>query len=124
MDHDTRVRESASFALSSPDHVHTTHRSSETDTDGLDIAFDQLHGVKNRHTRVDFSTGRVDIHGDVFVRVFFLQVEHLRDDIVDHVSFDSSADEDDAIFEESGVYVIGAFAVVFFFDDGGNEDHS
>lgn len=39
------------------------------------------------------------------------------------MGFDWSSDEDDAIFEESGIDVVCAFAVMFFFDNSWDEYH-
>ena len=57
-----------------------THRSRQTHADGGDVGLDVVHGVVDRHTCGDRTTGRIDIERDVLIRVLALEVEQLCDD--------------------------------------------
>lgn len=64
--------------------------------------------------------GGVDIHVDVLFRVSHLEEQELGDDGVRHVVVNGGADEDDAILQEAGVDVKGAFAAAVLLHYHGN----
>ena len=63
----------------------------------------------------------MDVDTDIFLRVFHLEEKQLGDDGVRHGVIDCRSDENDAILQEAGVDVVGAFATARLFNDAGNE---
>ena len=82
---------------------------------------DELHGVVDRHAGGDDAAGRVDVHGDLFLRVLGLEEEKLRRDQRGDVVLDRAGDEDDALLEQARIDVVGALAAVGLLDHHGNE---
>jgi len=77
------------------------HRHRDPAAHGRDVRLDELHRVVDRQARVDDPAGRIDVHLDVLVGVFGLEVQQLRDDEVGDVVVDRAADEDDALAQQS-----------------------
>ena len=80
MNHNFAVWEGESFSFCPSTEQDCSHRSSQTDSDGGDVAFYVLHRVVESESTVDFSAGTVDVHRNVFARVLFLEKEDLCDD--------------------------------------------
>ena len=59
-----------------------------------------LHRVVDRETGRDHAAGRVDVQHDLFVRVFALEIEHLRDHDVRDVVVDLRPEKHDPVFQE------------------------
>lgn len=74
------------------------------------VTRDELHRIVNRETRRDGSSGGVDVDVDVFFRVSHLKEQKLGNDGIRHIVVNSGADEDNAVFQETGVNVKGSFA--------------
>src|SRR3546814_10340051 len=56
----------------------------------------------------DLAARGVDVQVNVFLGIFGLEEQHLRDDQVGHVVFDLADHENHPLLEESGINVIGA----------------
>ena len=65
--------------------------------------------------------GRVDVHGDLFLRVLRFQKQELRRDQRGYLVFDRAGDEDDALLQQARIDVIGALAAVGLFDHHGHQ---
>src|SRR5262249_25914572 len=85
---------------------------------GRDGAADVLHGVVDRETARHDAARAVDVDLHVFLGVFALQEEELRDDRVRDVVLDLGAEEDDAIFQQAAEDVPLALAAVRDLGDG------
>ncbi len=59
----------------------------------------------------------VDVERDVPVRILGLQEEKLRDDQVGDCIVDGSADENDVVFQEAGIDVVGLVSPIRLVDD-------
>src|SRR3990172_1708876 len=60
---------------------------------------------------------------DVRLRVVRLQEQHLGDHQVGDLVVDLTAQEDDAVAEQTGIDVVGALAAMVLLDDDGDERH-
>src|SRR5207249_5871708 len=89
--------------------------------DGGDVRLDVLHGVVDGQQVGDGATRRVDVDGDVPVRVLALQVQQLGHDEVGDGVVDGRAQEDDAVLEQPGEDVEGAFPPARLLDHDGHE---
>ena len=65
----------------------------------------------------DGAARRVDIKVDVLVGVFCFKEEHLCDNEVGGGVIDRADEEDDPLFQQAGVDVVGAFAATGLLDD-------
>jgi hypothetical protein len=61
--------------------------------------------------------GGVDVNRDALVRILGLQEEKLRNDQVGDYIIDGSADEDDVVFQEAGINVVGTVSTIRLVDD-------
>jgi hypothetical protein len=82
-------------------------------TSGL---LDELHRVVDREPGGNGATRTVDVQHDVLVGIFRLQEQHLRDGEVGDLIVYRRADEDDAVLQQPGIDVVGAFAAVGLLD--------
>ncbi len=122
VNHDFGMFQGKSLSLLS---AHENDRSAagrHTEADRGDIGFDVLHGVVHRHRRGHLAAGRIDVEGDVLLRILFFQKEKLRDDRIGDVIVDRSAEEHDALFQQARVDVIHSFAKLRLFYDGGDDE--
>ena len=81
------------------------------------VGLDELHRVVDREPGGHRTARAVDVHIDVFIGIFALQEEELRDDEGGHPVVDRSVDEDDAFFEEPRVDVVRALSARALLDD-------
>ena len=104
------------FPLRPARQQHRAHAGRQADADGRDIRTDVLHRVVDRQAGGDAAAGAVDVHVDVLVRVFRFQEQQLCDHQARDRVVDRRADEDDALLQQAGEDVIGAFAPAGLFD--------
>src|SRR5829696_321767 len=121
VDQDLRVRQRHALALGAAGEQQRTHRHRDADADGLHAGLDELHRVVDREARVDRAPRRVDVDGDVLVRVLGLEVDQLRDDQVRDVLGNRRAEEDDPLVEQTRVDVEGALAARRLLDHHGDK---
>src|SRR5262245_147816 len=121
VDQDARVRERVALAVRARRQQHRRRRRGLADADRLHVRLDVLHRVVDREQRRDLAPGRVDVHGDVLVGVFALEMQQLGDHQVRDRVVDRRAEEDDALLEQPGVDVEGTLAAVGLLDDRGDE---
>ena len=110
MDHYVGVRQAEAFAGSSRSQKDGTHGGRYAQAICIYVTRDELHRIVNRETRRDGSSGGVDVDVDVFFRVSHLKEQKLGNDGIRHIVVNSGADEDNAVFQETGVNVKGSFA--------------
>jgi hypothetical protein len=65
----------------------------------------------------------VDVEEDVLLGVLRLEEQHLGDDQIRDVVVDRLAEEDDVVFEQPRVDVVGALAARRLLHDHGDQDH-
>ena len=119
VDHHAGVGQAETLAFGAPGEQHGAHAGRLADADGAHLGADELHGVVNGQARAHDAAGRVDVQGDVLVRVLGLEEQHLGDDDVRHVVIDRPDDEDDPFLEEAGVDVLSPLAArSLLYDDG------
>src|SRR5450759_782819 len=104
MDEDLRVGQRGALALGAPGQEYRAHRHGDADTGRLHVGLDELHRVVNGQSGVHGAPGRVDVDGNVLVRVFGLQVDQLSDDQVGDLIIDRRAQEDDPLVEKPVSY--------------------
>lgn len=121
MHQNPRMRQRIALAFGASTQQHLRHRGSDADTVRGDVRLDVLHRVVNRHPRGDAPTRRVDVHEDIFRRVLARQKEQLRNDQRCDVIIDRRTDEDDPLFEEPRVNVVGSLAAAGLLDDDRDE---
>ena len=121
MDHDLRVWESISLSFGSSCEDDRPHRGRHTDTDRDDIRLDELHRIIDRKTCGHMSSWRVDIESDIFLRICLLEVEELSDDSIRDGTIDRISEENNPIFEESRVDIIGSLLTTDLIDDRRDE---
>src|SRR5206468_11629822 len=81
----------------------------------------ELHRVVDREPVVDRAARRVDVDGDVLVRVLGLQVQQLGDDQVRDLIVDRGAEKDYSLVQQTRVDVERALASRGLLDDHGNQ---
>ena len=121
MDEHHGVRQAQALALGAVGQQHGGHRGALAQADGGHIALDEVHRVKDGKTRGHRAARRVDVQGDVLVRIGALEVQQLRHHRVGHVVVDLLAQEDNAIVEQAGVDVVAALAARGLLDNVGNQ---
>ena len=121
VDHDAAVGKRESLALGSRCQQHRAHAGTLSETVGGDVATDKLHGVVDRHTRGDRTTGAVDIHVDVSLAVFELKVQQLSNDAVRDIVVDGTSQQDDPIAEQATVNVHRPFFTAVFLNNVRNK---
>ena len=89
--------------------------------DGLDVGADEHHRVVDGHQRGEGATGRVDVDGDVAVRVGRLERDELGHHVVGRRVVDLHPEEDDALLEELVVGVGLLHAVARALHEGGQD---
>ena len=117
VDHDPAVRQGVALALGAGREQERRHRGRLADAHRLHVAGQVLHGVVDGEAGGDDAAGRIDVERDVGVALLALQEEQLRDHDVGHVIIDRLAEDDDAVFQQAAVDVVGALAARIFFDD-------
>src|ERR1700676_3496882 len=90
-----------------------------SDAGGNDVGLHELHGVIDSESGSDGAARRIDIELDIALGIFGLEEEHLCGSEVGDVIVDRRANEDDVLFEEPRVDVIGAFATARVLDHHG-----
>mmetsp|Transcript_10087 Transcript_10087/g.20763 ORF Transcript_10087/g.20763 Transcript_10087/m.20763 type:complete len:265 (-) Transcript_10087:122-916(-) len=115
MNHDPGIGKRPPLPRSSRPEEECPHRRRHSETDGLDVAGDELHGIVNGEAGADGAAGGVDVEGNVLFGVFVGEVEELGDEDVGDFVVDVGAEEEDAVFEKAGDHVELARAAV----DGG-----
>ena len=96
------------------------HAGSLTQADRVDGWLHILHRVVDGQTGRDAATRRVDIEIDVFFRIFRFEKQQLSDDEVGEDIVDRSAQENDAVFQESRIDIVGPFAPIGLLNDNGH----
>ncbi len=117
VNHDIRVRQSVALSLGAGCKQNGSHARRDTHTVGGNIAGHKLHRIVNRETGGNRATGGIDVKVDITLGILHLQKQQLRNDAVCYEIIDRSADENDAIFEQSAINVIPSFLVAVPFDD-------
>src|ERR1700760_2537474 len=105
VDQDPRVGQGDPLALAARREDHRGRAGGLADAAGGDLRLDELHRVVDRHHRRHRPAGRVDVHGDLAVRVDGLQRQQLGPDVVGRGVVDLDAEEDDPLLEELVVRV-------------------
>jgi hypothetical protein len=121
MDEDLRMREGHAFALGAAREQNRAHGGRHSGTDGRHVGLNEAHRIVNRQPRGYAAARAVDVHVDVFVRIFFFEEEQLRDHEVGQVIVYGTADEDDAILEQARVDVERALPACALLDDHGDQ---
>ena len=116
--------QSKSFPFRSSSKQERSHRSRKSGTNSLNITLEDLHRIVNCQSGINFSTRRIDVHDDIFLRIFLFQIEHLRYDRIDHRTMYLLSHENNSIFKESWVNIVSSFSIFGFFKDGRNKGHS
>jgi hypothetical protein len=84
-----------------------SRRGGLADADRGNIGPDVLHGVVDREPRRDEPARRVDVKGDVLLRVLGFEIEELGGDQAGDGVVERAGQEDDAVLEQPGKYVVG-----------------
>ena len=121
MQQDAGVGQGIAHALLAGGKQQRAHGRGLTDAQGGDGRPDELHGVVDRHAGGDDAPRRIDVHGDLFLRVLRLQKQQLRRDQRGHLVLDGARDEDDALLEQARIDVIGSLAAVGLLDHHGHQ---
>ena len=82
MNHDFRVWQSHSLSFGTAGKKECSHAGSHTDTDRGYITFDVLHRIVDSKSCAYRTSRAVDIHVDIFSRIFRLQEQKLCNDQV------------------------------------------
>src|SRR5579859_6168036 len=65
-----RVRQTVALSLGAAGEQHGRHRGRLPDTVRYDVRLHHAHRVQDRQARGDRAAGRIDVNGDVFLRIF------------------------------------------------------
>ena len=114
------VRQTEAFAGSSRSQKDGAHGGRYAQAICVYVAGDELHRVVNRKTRRDGPSRGVDVDVDIFFRICHLKEQKLGNDGIRHIVVNSGTDEDDAVFQEAGVNVKGAFTAAVLLHDHGH----
>src|SRR5699024_843558 len=95
------VRQSVALALRTRGEQELAHGCGQAHAVGGDVAGRVLHGVKDGHTRSDGATRRVDVQGDVLLRVLRGQQQDLSAELVRDFVVDLATQEDDALAQQT-----------------------
>ena len=121
--HDAGVRRRKTHVLVASRQQQRAHGGRHADAGRGHRAADILHGVIDRETCAHRPAGRVDVHGDLFFRVFRFEEKQLSHHQARHMVFDRPGDEHDAFLQQARIDVVGAFAPRTLLDHHGNEVH-
>lgn len=99
--HHAAVRQRAALALLACHEKHRRHGSRHACADSGNVARDKLHGVVYPETSRDTSARRIDVYGDILVRVAAVKVQQLRLQGVCRIVVDLRAEEYDAVHHQS-----------------------
>ncbi len=97
MNHNARTGKGKTLPLGAGREDEGGHGCSETEVDGDDFTFDELHCVEDGKAGNYRSAGGVDVEVDGFGVVFFVEVEHDADDLVGKFVVDFGTQEDDTL---------------------------
>src|SRR5690606_29936785 len=117
MNHDPGVGQAEAFAFGTGSQEEGAHTAGLTNAHGADIRLDKLHGVVNRHARGYGSTGRIDVQVNILVRVLRLQKQKLGHHQVSHIVLNGTHQENNPLFQQARVDVIGALTSCRLLDD-------
>ena len=120
MDQDLRVGKRVPLALRAAREEDRTHRGSHPGADRRDVTLHELHRVVDGQTRRDAASRAIDVHIDIFVGIFALEKQQLRDHQIREAVVDGTADENDALLQEPRVNVERTLAARALLDDHGN----
>ena len=121
VNHDAAVRQGIAFAFGTGGQQEGAHARCLTEAEGGDVGLDEIHGVVDGHTGGDGTTRRIDVEMDVLIRIFCFKEEELRDNQVGRGVIDRADEEDDPLFQQAGIDVVGSFAAPGLFDDHRDE---
>jgi hypothetical protein len=121
MDEDLGVRQCHTLALRASCQQQSPHRHGYTYAYRLHVGLDELHRVVDRKTRVHRAARRVDVDGDVFVRILRLKVQQLGDYEIGYLIVHGSTQEDDPLVEQPAVDVERTLASRGLLDDHWNK---
>jgi hypothetical protein len=93
------------------------HAGRLSEADRVDRRLDVLHGVVDAQSGRHAAAGRVDIEVDVLFGILGLEKQQLGDDEVREDIVDRGPQENDAVFEQARVDVVGALPPVRLLDD-------
>ncbi len=97
VNHDPGVGESEAFALGSGSEEEGSHGGGQPDADRHHFRLDVLHRVEDGEASGDGTTGGVNVQVDRLARIFGIQIEHDRDDLVRDTVVDAATEEDDSL---------------------------
>ena len=121
VDHDSAVGQCESLSLGPGRQQHRTHAGTLAQAVGRNVACHELHRVVDRHPLGDRATRAVDVHMNVGLAIFELQVQQLGNDAVRNVVINRAAEKDDAISKQPAVNIHGAFFAPALFNNEWNE---
>ena len=121
MDHDLGIRERKALAFFTCREEYCRHRCRHADAGRRDIRLNVVHGVENGESGRHMAAGGVDIEGDILFRVLRGKEEHLGDDEIGDVTVDWAAEENDALFEQARINVVGSLTERGLFDNHGDQ---
>src|SRR5205085_11846240 len=101
---------------------HRGHARRHPETVSRYVAGQKLHRIVNREPRGDNTAAGIDVDTNVFLRIFHLQKEQLRDHEIGNVIVDRLSNEDDAVFEQSRINIVTTLAAAGLFDYHRHED--
>ncbi len=121
MEHDLAVHQHGTFSGFSRGEDAGAHTGGHADAGCGHIAAEESHGVDDSKSRRDAAAGGVDVELDIGFGIVVGEKKELRDDRVGGFIGDGAAEDDNAVLEEAGVDVVGAFSSAAFFNDDGDE---
>eukprot|EP01022_Parablepharisma_sp_SALTPOND_P014695 TRINITY_DN2018_c0_g1_i2.p1 TRINITY_DN2018_c0_g1~~TRINITY_DN2018_c0_g1_i2.p1 ORF type:complete len:1935 (-),score=514.39 TRINITY_DN2018_c0_g1_i2:42295-48099(-) len=116
VNHDARVRQREALALGAGGQQESPHGRGQARAQGRHLRLDELHGVEDRHAGRNRTARRIDVQGNVLVRIFAFQEQQLGDDQVGHRIIDRSNQENDAFLQQARIDIVGALAATTLLD--------
>ncbi len=123
VNHDAGIRQRITLACRTGGQEQRAHRSSLPHAKRGNRRTDELHRVIDRHAGGYDAARRIDVHVDLFLRVFCLEKEKLCANQHRHSVFNRSVHEDDALLEKARENIIGPFATVGLLNHHRDEVH-
>jgi hypothetical protein len=105
---DGSIGQSISLALRAGAQDYRAHGGCHAHTDGGDVGADELHRVVDSQASRHHAAGAVYIHLNVALRVLIIEEEELGDYSIGYLVVDGRAEEDDAVAQQAGIYVVYA----------------
>jgi hypothetical protein len=122
VDHDAGVRQRETLAGLAGRQQQRAHRRRLPDADGRHVRLDILHGVVHREPRGHDAARRVDIKGNILLRILGFEEQELRAGDRRNMVVNLAGQKNDPLLQQARIDVVSPLAPVGHLDDGGDQE--